>query len=310
LLTGGEEKVTAIPSFPEMRPIELDDGSALRGMLADLGPEQSELTFTNLFIWREAYGLRLSRVGEAVAIFSWRADPEDSFLFPPLGAGANVEAVRRCLSHMAESGHRAVMARVTKEDLARLGLGEEEFQVEPDRDSWDYVYRVEDLVQLSGNRYHRKRNHIEQFSGRHEFTYRPLTRELVPACLELQDRWCDEKHCDLVATLRAEGRAVKEVLENVEVLGVTGGCIEVDGRIEAFTLGELLNSETVVIHIEKANAAFHGLYQVINQQFLEKQWSGVRYVNREQDMGVSGLRKAKEWYYPDHMVEKFTVALR
>lgn len=302
--------MTPIPSFPERRPIELDDGAALGGMLADLCPEQSELTFTNLFIWREAYGLRLSRVEEAVAIFSWRADPEDSFLFPPLGEGAKAEVVRRCLEQMAESGHRAVMARVTKADLARLGLGEEEFRVEPDRDNWDYVYRVEDLVQLSGNRYHRKRNHMEQFTGRHEFTYRPLTRELVPACRELQDRWCDEKHCDLVATLRAEGRAVKEVLENVEQLGVTGGCIEVDGKIEAFTLGELLNPETVVIHIEKANAAFHGLYQVINQQFLEKQWPEVRYVNREQDMGVSGLRNAKQSYYPDHMVEKFTVALR
>ena len=301
--------MTAIPSLPEMRPIELDDGAALRGMLADLGPEQSELTFTNLFIWREAYGLRLSRVGEGVAVFSRRADPEDSFLFPPLGAGANAEVVRRCLGHMTESGHRAVMARATKADIARLGLGEEEFQVEPDRDSWDYVYRVEDLMQLSGNRYHRKRNHIEQFTSQHEFRYAPLTPDLVPACQELQDRWCDEKHCDLVATLRAEGRAVKEVLENLATLGVTGGCIEVDGRIEAFTLGELLNPETVVIHIEKANAAFHGLYQVINQQFLEKQWSQVRYVNREQDMGVSGLRKAKESYYPDHMVEKFTVVL-
>jgi len=302
--------VTTIPSFPERRPIELDDGAALGGMLADLGPEQSELTFTNLFIWREAYALRLSGVGEAVAIFSWRADPEDSFLFPPLGAGGNAEVVRRCLEHMAESGHRAVMARATKADLGRVDLGEEEFQVEPDRDNWDYVYRVEDLVQVSGNRYHRKRNHIEQFTSRHEFSYRPLTRELVPACQELQDRWCDEKHCDLVATLRAEGRAVKEVLENFESLGVTGGCIEVDGKIEAFTLGELLNPETVVIHMEKANAAFHGLYQVINQQFLEKQWSQVRYVNREQDMGVPGLRTAKESYYPDHMVEKFTVGLR
>ena len=302
--------MTAIPSFPEKRPIDLGDGAALGGMLGDLRPGQSELTFTNLFIWREAYGLRLSRVGEAVAIFSWRADPEDSFLFPPLGAGANADVARRCLEHMAESGHRAVMARATKRDIERLGLGKEEFAIEPDRDNWDYVYRVEDLVQLSGNRYHRKRNHLEQFTGRHEFAYRPLTPELVPACQELQDKWCDEKHCDLVATLRAEGRAVKEVLEKVDALGVTGGCIEVDGKIEAFTLGELLNPETVVIHIEKANAAFHGLYQVINQQFLEKQWAEVRYVNREQDMGVSGLRRAKESYYPDHMVEKVTVSLR
>lgn len=299
-----------IPSLPEMRPLGLEDREALAGIFADLRPRQSELTFTNLFIWRSAYELRLSRVGGALAVFSWRADPEDSFVLPPLGPGANAEVVRGCLEHMAEAGHTARMARATRDDLARLGVEETEFAIEPDRDQFDYVYLVRDLIALSGNRYHGKRNHLEQFARRHEFAYRPLTRELVPACQELQDRWCDEKHCDLVATLRAEARAVKEVLERFELLGVTGGCIEVNGKVEAFALGELLNPETVVIHIEKANAAFHGLYQVINQQFLEREWSEVRYVNREQDLGLAGLRRAKESYHPDHMVEKWVVTLR
>ncbi len=299
--------MTDIPGLPAMKPITLADRQTLHELLGRVQPEQSELTFTNLFIWREAHELRLARVGEAVAIFSWRADPEDSFVFPPLGEGANREVVRRCLGHLRENGHAPVMARATRSDLDRLEVGGEDYVIEPDRDNWDYVYLVEDLVKLKGNRYHRKRNHIEQFTGRYEFAYRPLTRELVPACQELQDRWCDEKHCDLVATLRAEARAVKETLEHCEVLGVTGACIEVGGRIEAFALGELLNPETVVIHIEKANAAFHGLYQLINQQFLEKEWSHVRWVNREQDMGVAGLRKAKKSYHPHHMVEKFTV---
>jgi len=132
----------------------------------------------------------------------------------------------------------------------------------------------------------------------------------VPACQELQDRWCDEKHCDLVATLHSESRAVKEALEEFAALGITGGCIVVEGKVEAFALGELLNPETVVIHIEKANAAFHGLYQAVNQQFLEQAWRRVPYVNREQDLGLAGLRKAKESYHPHHMVEKFEVRLK
>jgi hypothetical protein len=304
------QSVANIPEFPEMRPLGLDDREAVQGPLAELRPAQSELSFTNLYIWRDAYQLQVSRLEGALLILAWRADPEDSFLFPPLGAGADAPSVRRCLDHMAERGHHARLARATRDDLARLGIAEDEFATEPDRDQWDYVYRVEDLIGLRGNRYHRKRNHVEQLKGRHAFRYRPLTRELVPACQELQDRWCDEKHCDLVATLRAEARAVKEVLENFEMLQVTGGCIEVDGAIEAFTLGELLNPETLVIHIEKANAAFHGLYQLINQQFLEKAWSNIPYVNREQDLGVEGLRRAKQSYHPAHMVEKFTVALR
>jgi hypothetical protein len=302
--------VSDIPALPDMRPLALTDRDLAQQLLADLGPRQSEFTFTNLYIWRDAYELRLSQVGEAVAIFSLRADPEDSFVLPPLDPGADASLVRGCLEHMAEEGHAARMARATVGDIARLGITEDEFKIEPDRDQFDYVYLVRDLIALSGNRYHGKRNHLEQFTRRHEFAYRPLTHDLVSACQELQDRWCDEKHCDLVTTLRAEARAVKEVLEEFELLDVTGGCIELEGKIEAFALGELLNEETVAIHIEKANAAFHGLYQVINQQFLEKAWSEVRYVNREQDLGVAGLRRAKESYHPDHMVEKFVVTLR
>ncbi|MFB3880159.1 MAG: DUF2156 domain-containing protein [Armatimonadota bacterium] len=301
--------MTGFPSLPEMRPLTLADREAVSFLIRQHPRQQSELTFTNLFIWRDAYQLQLSEVAGALAIFSWRADPEDSFLFPPLGQ-ADAATVRRCLEHMRASGHRPVLARATREDLGRLALAEAEFVVEPDRDNWDYVYLVKDLIELSGNRYHRKRNHLEQFRSQFGFAYHELTPELVPACRELQDKWCDEKHCDLVATLRAESSAVKEVLDNFEALGVTGGCIEIDGRIEAFTLGELLNPDTVVIHIEKANAAFHGLYQMISQQFLEHEWQHTTYVNREQDLGIEGLRKAKESYYPHHMVEKLTARLR
>ncbi len=302
--------VSVIPTFPDMRPITLDDREAVQSLLGEGPPQQSELTFTNLFMWRDAHQLRLSMLGRALVIFSWRADPGDSFVFPPLGTVANLDAVRQCLDHLSANGHAAVMSRATREDLDRLGVTEGEFAVEADRDNWDYVYLAQDLISLSGNRYHRKRNHIEQFRSQHEFRYVPLTPDLAPACQELQDRWCDEKHCDLMATLRAEARAVKEVLENVDVLGVTGGCIEIEGRVEAFTLGELLNEDTVVIHIEKADAAFHGLYQVINQQFLEHAWSHIAYVNREQDLGVPGLRRAKESYHPTHKVEKFRVTRR
>jgi hypothetical protein len=301
--------MATFPIFPEMRPLTLEDCEAVSVLLAQARRDQSELTFTNLFMWRDAYQLQVSEIEGNLAIFSWRADPEDSFLFPPLGTSANSATVRRCLEHMKASGHSPTLARATEADLTRLGLAEPEFVIESDRDNWDYVYLVKDLIELSGNRYHRKRNHLEQFKSQHSFVYRRLTPELVPACQDLQDKWCDEKHCDLVATLRAEARAVKEVLANFELLGVTGGCIEIEGKIEAFTLGELLNPDTVVIHIEKANAAFHGLYQLINQQFLEQQWSHVQFVNREQDLGIEGLRKAKESYLPHHLVEKFTVKL-
>jgi hypothetical protein len=300
-----------VPELPDMRELTLDDRALIEDALAREPPDTSELTFTNLFIWRHAYELQLSQVDGALCVFSWRADPEDSFLLPPLLAADGAAVVEKALRHLHANGHDPKLTRVSTAQLQRLGITDRRFSVEPDRDNWDYVYSVRDLVELAGDRYHRKRNHIAQFRAEHDdWEYRPLTPDLVPACEELQDLWCDEKHCDLTATLHAESRAVKEALRNLDRLSAVGGCILVNGKVEAFTLGEPLNGDTVTIHIEKANAAFHGLYQVINQQFLAHQWRDFAYVNRQQDLGVQGLRKAKESYYPHHIVEKHVVRLK
>jgi hypothetical protein len=107
--------------------------------------------------------------------------------------------------------------------------------------------------------------------------------------------------------LANESVAIKEAFTHFDDLGVKGGAILIDGKLEAFTLGEPLNRETVVIHIEKANPAYEGLYPMIHQAFLEQEWSEYTYVNREQDLGEEGLRKAKESYFPHHMVHKYKV---
>jgi hypothetical protein len=104
-----------------------------------------------------------------------------------------------------------------------------------------------------------------------------------------------------------ESIAIKEAFSRFEELGVKGGAILINGKVEAFTLGEPLNRDTVVIHIEKANPAFEGLYTLINQAFVEHQWAEYTYINREQDLGEEGLRKAKESYFPHHMINKYIV---
>ncbi len=326
----------SLPELPDMRELTLDDRALVEEVCARREPpDTSELTFTNLFIWRHAYGLRLSEVDGALCIFAWRADPEESFLLPPLLVGARsyrprepiatsvgsrahevapgdgADIVGKALAHLRDRGYDPKLARVSTAQIQRLGITGERFSIGPDRDNWDYVYSVRDLVELAGERYHGKRNHIAQFRAEHaDWEYRPLTPDLVPACEELQDMWCDERHCDLSATLRAESRAVKEALRNLDRLSAVGGCILIGGKAQAFTLGEPLNAETVTVHIEKANAAYHGLYQVINQQFLEHQWRDFAYVNRQQDLGIAGLRQAKESYHPHHMVEKHVVRLK
>ena len=302
--------LATVPEHPSLTDFSLSHKPLRDSLLAPLNLQASDYTFTNLFIWRHAYGAKLTRMGEVVCFLSLRADPEDSFILAPLGSGASAEHVRALFDFMAAEGHNPRLIRSDQTHLDRLGITEADFTIESDRKNWDYVYRTRDLIELAGDAYSEKRRHIERFAKRFKFEYRRLTPDLVEGCIALQDLWCDEKHCDLYSSLRAEARAIKELLPQLDALGVTGGAILVNDRVQAFSLAEPMNADTAVCHIEKASPDLHGAFQVINQQFAEHEWEGFEYINREQDVGDPGLRKAKESYGPARMVGKFVVRSR
>jgi hypothetical protein len=179
-----------------------------------------------------------------------------------------------------------------------------------DRDNSDYVYKVADLAELKGRRFHKKRNLIKQCLAAYRCEYEPIVPELVSECLEFQDRWCQARECGKDPGLCNEYAAIREAFTNYQDLQVLGGAIRVDGDIKAYALGEELNPDTGVCHFEKAMPGVQGLGQLINQWFSKHALSGFKYVNREQDLGIQGLRQAKESYHPDHMVDKFTAALK
>ena len=177
----------------------------------------------------------------------------------------------------------------------------------PVRDDFDYVYRTEDLVGLSGRRFHSKKNHVNRFRTSYDFTYEPLTTDRVPACLALAEAWCTLRRCEEDMNLLGEWSAVRQALRHREDLGYVGGVIVVDGDVKAFSLGDALNEETGVVHIEKADPEIPELYAVINQLFAKREFAGVPFVNREQDLGEPGLRRAKSSYHPHHLEEKFRI---
>jgi uncharacterized protein len=186
------------------------------------------------------------------------------------------------------------------------------FDIQPVREDFDYVYKTSDLIKLSGGDYHAKRNYINtfinDFNGR--FTYEELGEKHIAGCQEMAERWCASRRCDDDLGLMAELSAVNEALTHFKQLDILGGVISIDNTIEAFTLGEMLNSETAVIHVEKANPEIRGLYSIINQKFCEHNWSTVPFINREQDLGEPQLRKAKLSYYPSRMVQKYQIKLK
>jgi len=172
------------------------------------------------------------------------------------------------------------------------------------------VYRVGDLAELSGRRYHKKRNLVRRCLDAYDCQYESITGQNVAECMEMQDRWCEARRCGREPGLCAEYVAIREAFTHDEELQLIGGGVRVEGRIEAYAIGEQLGSGTAVCHFEKAMPGFGGLGQVINQWFAKYSLSEFEFVNREQDLGIPGLRQAKQSYYPHHMVEKFNAFLK
>jgi hypothetical protein len=302
-----EDPWKKVPDFPQFKEFSLEEKPLLEEAFINLPPVISEFTFTNLFIWRQAYQLKISRLKDFICLLSDQGT--HSFFFPPIGEGDRIECFRKMLQLLEKGGISPKIARVPESAIAQIDWDGTGMRADLDRDQSDYVYLIEDLIKLQGRKYHRKRNHIKQFKEKYAYEYLSLTAEWISECLRLETEWCDLRHCEVIPGLANESVAIKETLTHYDQLKVKGGAILIDGKLEAFTLGEPLNPETVVIHIEKANPAFEGLYPLINQAFLEKEWSEYLFVNREQDLGEEGLRKAKESYFPNHMIHKYTITL-
>lgn len=292
--------------------INLNDKPLFDKYLRQHSPEASELTFTNMFMWREYYRFRYTICSDLLCII---ADPISlsPFAMMPIGTLDSVNfinAVKELEGYFKEREWPFVFKRITEKELEYFKMpGLHECKVEFDRDSSDYLYNSSDLINLKGKKYDGKRNHINKFKKNHTFEYVEFSNSLLGECERIMEEWCKSRDCDCKNGEYCERYANMELLNNFDIIGCKGALLKVDGRFEAFTVGEMLNEDTAVIHIEKVGTAIDGLYTVVNQQFCEHEWHNALYINREQDLGIEGLRKAKLSYNPVRLVEKYSVAL-
>jgi hypothetical protein len=298
-----------IPELPNRRLLEMADRELLTAILAADPPGSSEMTFTNLFAWGGAHPVYLARLKNTLLL--WRGPRERGYLLPPLGEPLDRPGIRAALGWAASFGGKARFARVPEKTAHLLKDAAPELSMIADRDQADYVYLREDLATLTGRQYDGKRNLIKKFEKTIAATFEPLRGELVAICLNLQKDWCEVHACSEHPDLDAENEAVYRALEYWDHLPLIGGAlVTADGarRVIAFTVAERLTADTAVVHFEKGTTQYSGAYQAINQLFCQKALSPFLFVNREQDLGVEGLRKAKESYHPHHLVEKYELA--
>lgn len=262
--------------------------------------EMCDYSFINLYLWSFGDKIQYCERENILYIRGNYLFQEEYFM--PLPLSGDIKDVKRGIDFLLEQG---VDVYFVSEDFY-LSY-KDEYKFEEMLDSYDYVYSVEDLAELKGRKYSKKKNKKNQFTKSYNYRYERLGKDNLEEVIKFQESWCIKKDCMNSENLRSESLGLENLFKNLEKTEIVGGVLYVDNSVVAYTLGEKLNHDTVVIHVEKADELYNGSYQAINSIFLEKEWSHMKFVNREDDSGIEGIRKAKESYYPIKKVKKYLI---
>lgn len=285
--------------------LDIHQSDKYRAFLRHAAHRGCAYSFANLYMWGRQLG---AFCGEHLLMFS-HFDGHSMYPFP-IGPGDPRPALEAII---ADARQRGIPCRITgmtepeKALLAEIYPGR--FRYHCDRDSFDYVYDINDLANLKGRKYQQKRNHTNRFYAAFpDWEVRVLDEHNLDACKALADRWYERKHRDdPLEDLVMERNAIRRAFQYYHELGMIGIALYAGGNIVAMTMASFLDETTLDVHFEKADIDVPGSYAVINREFakyIRRNYPGIQYLNREDDTGSAGLRQAKLSYHPHHMVEK------
>lgn len=294
------------------KTIELTDKLLLDSYLTKSGYRICDFSFSNLFSWKGRYETTFDIICGFLVIRFSLVDSKKPVYMMPLGSGNLSKVLQLLTEDAAANQYPFKMMSITKEMFDKINKAlPDTFSHTPMRGSADYLYETEKLKLLKGKKYQSKRNHINKFKSEHpNFQFSPITRENISACLDMHKRWCIENGCEENDSLHSESYAVRTALKNFEALQLMGGVITINGKIIAFSFGQPISNDTFGVHVEKAEHSIQGAYTIINQQMAEHICCDYTYLNREEDLGIESLRKAKMSYHPDILLEKGIVCLK
>jgi len=306
----------------DFKPITLADRALVERYVGASECRNCDMAFANMFCWRSLYDSAVAEV-DGFLVIRFRIDGGHRLGYmQPLGEGDFTSLLPLLAEDARRHGQRLRLMGLTPdgcERVRRSGFGE--FAFSTPRDLSDYIYNAEELSTLPGRRYQSKRNHINRFTAEYDYRYEPLTEERFEECLLLEQRWRRQREAaaaaataepsalsagELSTELSAEQQAMREAFEHFGELGLRGGCLYVGERLVAFTYGSPINRDTFDCHVEKADTAYDGAFTMINRLFAEHLPEQYIYINREEDLGIEGLRRAKLSYHPAFLLDKCT----
>ncbi|MDR0798628.1 MAG: phosphatidylglycerol lysyltransferase domain-containing protein [Dysgonamonadaceae bacterium] len=288
------------------KPVTIADRETVQAFFSKSVFRNCDFSFSNIFSWEHFYNTTFVAIENQFLYIRFQAAGElPGYLFP-LGDGDLTSALECLMQDAAERNDEFRLYAVTREMFDQIEcVMPGRFFYETQRSWSEYIYSSEDLIHLVGKKYQSKRNHINKFKRTYQWEYLPITREIIPDCLKLYDRWCAENGgCNSEQSLIEERIATHKVFANYEQLGVTGGALRINGEILAYSYGQALTADTFGVHAEKCLYEIDGGFTMMNQQFAEHNCAGYRYINREEDLGLESLRQAKMSYHPEILLEK------
>ncbi|MDR0743184.1 MAG: phosphatidylglycerol lysyltransferase domain-containing protein [Tannerella sp.] len=296
------------------KPITVEDKETIRAFTLQGDLPNCDYAFANMCSWSFLYESKYAVMDGFLFVRFYveeKGRKHLAYMFPA-GNGDLKAAIERLEQDAEEMEYTLLILGVTPDSKNKMNaLFPDSFTYIMERDYFDYIYLREDLVALKGKKFQPKRNHINKFKKRYEYTYLPVTPDVVCQCMEVERIWCkaNPEGKDR-QDLAHESISMTFAMQHFEELGLTGGAILVEGKIIAFTYGSPINRRTFGIHVEKADVRYEGVFSVINQEFASRIPPQYTYINREEDLGIAGLRKSKLSYNPVLLLEKNSAVKR
>lgn len=288
------------------KPIAIEDKNEMSRYLCCEQFGSTEGSFADLYIWGEQFDTQVCIKDDNLYVRARSGDK--AYYLYPYGGGDLKNALANIIADAAAQGATPELRGVTDRMRERLEAAAPDALVfEETRDTFDYIYDAQELIHLKGKKFHQKRNHWNKFLKTYQdrYTYEEITQNNIYEVYEFQNRWLtDNITMGNKDSLKAEMRAILRGLKHYQEIGFTGGIIRIDGDIAAYSIGTRLCSESFLISVEKGDYKYEGIYQAINRIFAEKNCSDVKYINREDDTGSPGLRRAKLSYKPVILLRK------
>lgn len=269
----------------------------------------SEFCFANNFNWKNVYNIEVARFKD-FGIF--RNNGRQKNYLIPFGKGDLKEVILELIQESQKQNVPFGMFGISESQKEEIeNLFPDYFSFERQREYEDYIYDKEKLATLAGKKLHSKRNHINAFIAENpDWEYIKMTEDNLNLAKEMNEKWCELNDVENDIDKKAEKESVLSAFENFSSLDLSGGMIKAKGEIVAFSIGERLSDDVFVVHIEKAYASVRGAYPMINREFVKNNCEGFKFINREEDTGSEGLRKAKLSYYPELILPKYYAKIK